>query len=340
VLKSDRHLRAGPMAVLRLTAAQPGDVFLFWEALHHGSGVAVAIAALIGRFQLAMLESFSASRFWDDARRHGATHIHYLGSVLPMLLKQPVRADDRQHGVRIAWGGGCPSHIWQEFADRFGVTMREGYGLSELITFVTANLDGTPGSIGKPLSYYEVTLLDDDGAAVRTGEKGEIAVHACDPRLGFLGYFKNPQADAAARRGDLFLTGDLAHADADGHLFYAGRKKDMLRRRGINISAWDVESVFAEHEAIAEVALVGVPSDLGEDELKLFVRLRDGVRVEPLELIRWSSQRLPYFQIPRYIEFIDAFPKTPTQRIQKKELSRDVVGVWDVSLTDFRVAKN
>lgn len=340
VLKSDRHLRAGPMAVLRLTEAGPGDVFLFWEALHHGSGVAVAIAALIGRFQLAMLERFSASRFWDDARTHKATHIHYLGSVLPMLLKQPARADDRQHGVRIAWGGGCPALIWEEFAERFGVTMREGYGLSELITFVTANVNGTPGSIGKPLSYYDVTLLDDDGAPVEAGDKGEIAVRARDARLGFLGYFDNAAADAAARRGDLFLTGDLAHADAEGNLFYAGRKKDMLRRRGINISAWDVESVFAEHEAIAEVALVGVPSDLGEDELKLFVRVRDGVRIEPLELIRWSSERLPYFQIPRYVEFIGAIPKTPTQRIQKKELSRNVVGVWDVSLTDFRVAKS
>ncbi|MGJ7533865.1 MULTISPECIES: AMP-binding protein [unclassified Variovorax] len=340
VLKTDRHLRAGPMAVLRLTEAGPGDVFLFWEALHHGSGVAVAIAALIGRFQLAMLERFSASRFWDDARRHRATHIHYLGSVLPMLMKQPARADDRQHGVRFAWGGGCPAHIWTEFADRFGVTMREGYGLSELITFVTANVDGTPGSIGKPLSYYEISLLDDDGAPVAAGEKGEVAVRAWDARLGFLGYFRNPEADATARRGDLFMTGDLAHADANGNLYYAGRKKDMLRRRGINISAWDVERVFAEHEAIAEVALVGVPSDLGEDELKLFVRLRDGVRIEPLELIRWSSQRLPYFQVPRYIEFIDAFPKTPTQRIQKKELSRQVAGVWDAATTDFRAAKH
>ncbi|MDP9902835.1 AMP-binding protein [Variovorax ginsengisoli] len=339
VLKTDRHLRAGPLAVLRLTEARPGDVFLFWEALHHGSGVAVAIAALIGRFQLAMLERFSASRFWDDARQHKATHIHYLGSVLPMLLKQPESTQDRQHGVRIAWGGGCPSHIWQEFSERFGVTMREGYGLSELITFVTANVDGTPGSIGKPLSYYDIALLDDNGAPVAAGDKGEVAVRAHDARLGFLGYFRNPQAEADARRGELFMTGDLAHADAQGNLFYAGRKKDMLRRRGINIAAWDVESVFAEHEAIAEVALVGVPSDLGEDELKLFVRVREGVQIEPLELIRWSSSRLPYFQIPRYIEFIESFPKTPTQRIQKKELSRQVAGVWDVADTDFRPAK-
>jgi crotonobetaine/carnitine-CoA ligase len=340
VLKSDRHLRAGPMAILRLTEAGPGDVFLFWEALHHGSGVAVAIAALMGGFQLVMLERFSASGFWDDVRRHRATHIHYLGSVLPMLLKQPERPNDREHGVRIAWGGGCPADVWHAFAERFGVSMREGYGLSELITFVTANIDGTPGSIGKPLSYYEISLLADDGSPVEPGAKGEIAIRALDSRLGFLGYFRNPQADAAARRGELFLSGDLAHRDANGNLFYAGRKKDMLRRRGINIAAWDVESVFAQHDAVAEVALVGVPSELGEDELKLFVRLREGARVTPLDLIRWCSGKLPYFQIPRYVEFIDAFPKTPTQRIQKKELSRSVAGVWDADAAGFRAVKH
>lgn len=340
VLKSDRHLRAGPMAILRLTEAGSGDVFLFWEALHHGSGVAVAIAALMGGFQLAMLERFSASRFWDDVRRHQATHIHYLGSVLPMLLKQPERPDDRQHGVRIAWGGGCPADVWHAFAERFGVSMREGYGLSELITFVTANIDGPPGSIGRPLSYYEISLLADDGSPVAPGDKGEVAIRALDPGLGFLGYFRNPQADAAARRGELFLSGDLAHRDANGNLFYAGRKKDMLRRRGINIAAWDVESVFAQHEAVAEVALVGVPSELGEDELKLFVRLREGASITPLDLVRWCSGRLPYFQVPRYVEFIDAFPKTPTQRIQKQELSRSVAGVWDADAAGFRAAKH
>jgi len=340
VLKSDRQLRAGPMAILRLTEAGPGDVFLFWEALHHGSGVAVAIAALMGGFQLAMLERFSASRFWDNVRRHRATHIHYLGSVLPMLLKQPERPDDCEHRVRIAWGGGCPADVWHAFAERFGVSMREGYGLSELITFVTANIDGPPGSIGKPLSYYEISLLADDGSPAGPGDKGEIAIRALEPGLGFLGYFRNPQADAAARRGDLFLTGDLAHRDASGNLFYAGRKKDMLRRRGINIAAWDVESVIAQHDAVAEVALVGVPSELGEDELKLFVRVREGASLTPADLIRWCSGKLAYFQVPRYIEFIDAFPKTPTQRIQKKELSRSVAGIWDAEAAGFRAARH
>ena len=114
----------------------------------------------------------------------------------------------------------------------------------------------------------------------------------------------------------------------------------MLRRRGINIAAWDVESVIAQHDAVAEVALVGVPSELGEDELKLFVRVREGASLTPADLIGWCSGKLAYFQVPRYVEFIDAFPKTPTQRIQRKELSRSVAGIWDAEAAGFRAARH
>jgi len=339
VLKSDRTLRAGPMAILRLTEAKAGDVFLLWESLHHGAGVAVVISALIQGTVLAMLERFSASRFWEDARRYEATHIHYLGTVVPMLLKQPPSAADREHGVRIAWGGGCPPDLWDEFAERFGVELREGYGLSEMITFVTVNPHGPKGSVGKPLEYFDVDLLDEQGLSVPDGEIGEIVVRSRVAGLHFLGYFRNPEAESSSRRGEWFCTGDLAKRDPDGFYYYAGRKKEMLRRRGINISPWEVERVFAEHPYIEETALVGVPSDIGEDELKLFIRLQPGARVDPLDLIKWSESRLPYFQVPSYIEFIDEFPKTATQRIQKKELSRDVSGVWSLAESGYKISK-
>ena len=339
VHKSDRHLRAGAQAILQLTGAGPGDTFLFWESLHHGSGVAVAIAALLGVFKLAMVERFSASQFWREARECGATHVHYLGGVVAMLMKQPPGDDDRRHAVRIAWGGGCPAHLAAAFAERFGVQVREGYGLTELLTFVTLNPDGPPGSIGKPLSHYDIALCDESGDPVPDGSAGEIVVRSRVPGLQFLGYFRSPEADAACRRGDWFLTGDLATRDASGWLYYGGRRKEMLRRRGINISAWEVEQVFAAHPDIEEVALVGVPGELGDDELKLFVRLREGRTADPLALVRWAEPQLAYFQVPRYLAFIDEFPKTPTQRIQKKELSRGTDGVWDLDTSGHRLSR-
>jgi len=337
VLKSDRTLRAGPLGIKRLTGMKAGDVFLLWEPLHHGAGVAVVIAAALEPITLAMVDRFSASKFWDQARRYGVTHVHYLGGVVQMLLKQPPRADDRAHKVRIAWGGGCPVEAINALEQRFGVTVREGYGLSEMITFVTVNVDRRHGSIGKPLSCFDVRLADDTGAEVATGEVGEILVRARVPGLHFLGYFRNAEATRAAMREEWCCTGDLARRDVQGYLYFAGRKKDVVRRRGVNISAWEVERVVVDHQAVEECALVGVPSELGDEDLKLFVRLPPDRRLDPLELIKWCEPRLPYFQIPRYVAFIDEFPKTPTQRIKKAELSRSVADCWDLEASGYAV---
>lgn len=333
VLKSDRTLRAGPRGILRLTEAGSGDTFLFWEAMHHGAGVAVLIAAILERITLAMVPRFSASRFWTDARTLGATRVHYLGSVMPMVLKQPPAPEDRAHKVRIAWGGGCPPEIWPAIEERFGVEIREGYGLSELITFTTLNLDGPVGSIGRALGYYEAAVFAEDGTLASPGEVGELAFRALAPGLGFLGYFRNEQATAEAMRGEWFLTGDLARRDAEGWLYFAGRGKDSVRRRGVNISAWEVERVLLDHPAIEECALIGVPSELGEDEIKVFLRLAPGAALNPAELITWCRPRMPAFQLPRYIAFASDFPRTPTQRIRKSELSREVAGCWDRDAT-------
>jgi crotonobetaine/carnitine-CoA ligase len=333
VLKSDRTLRAGPVATRMLTDREPGDVLLFWEALHHGAGVAVVIGAVLERITLAMVSRFSASRFWDDARRYRATHIHYLGTVLQMLLKQPPRDDDREHAVRVAWGGGCPLEVWQQFRARFGVSMREGYGLSELITFVLINRDGPAGSIGKPLPWYQVRLEDGDGNEVAPGQTGELVIASDDDRLGFLGYFDNASATAEAvsvRDGRRwFRTGDLARKDQEGWFYFAGRAKDSVRRRGINISAWEVERVVNEHPDVEECALVGVAGEIGEDELLIYIRAAAGRAIDPAALVAWCEPRLPYFQVPRYVAFVDDFPRTPTQRIRKSELAREVANAWD-----------
>ncbi len=329
VLKSDRTLRAGALGILRLNKAKAGDSFVLWESLHHGAGVAVVLAALHARITLVIVEKFSASRLWRQLKANNAKHLHYLGSVLAMLYKQAPSGEDKAHGVQIAWGGGCPPSIWRGFEERFGVKIHEGYGLSELTTLVTANLAGREGSIGEPLDYFEVQLTNEDGTEVSIGEIGEITVQPKDPRLGFLGYFENLTATQQSLRNGWFLTGDLAWADSDGYLYYAGRKKDSVRRRGINISAWEVEHVVAEHPAIEECAMVGVPSELGENELKIFLRLKPSSQLTPGEFIAWCEKVLPPFQVPRYVEYVEDFPRTPTQRIKKGELSLSVAGCWD-----------
>ena len=339
VLKTDRSLRAGPMGTLALTGASSGDVFLLWEPLHHGAGVAVLIAALMEPITLAMVDKFSASQFWEQVRRFEVTHIHYLGGVLPLLLKQPANPRDRDHKVRMAWGGGCPLDVWRAFEERFGVSLYEGYGLSEMTTFVTINPEGRLGSCGRPLPFYEVRLLDDEGVEVGVGERGEIVVRPLEPGLAFKGYFRMEEAGAALVKDGWFSTGDLARKDEDGFLFYSGRKKDSVRRRGVNISAWEVERIVLTHDDIEECALIGVPSEMGDDDLKLFIRATPGREPAPLDLIRWCESRMPYFQIPRYIEPIDEFPKTPTQRIKKSDLSRSVSGSFDLEASGYKIGR-
>ncbi|MCC7045474.1 MAG: AMP-binding protein [Alphaproteobacteria bacterium] len=336
-LRTDKLLRAGPVAYRPLADMRPGDVFLNWEPIYHAGGFAILIAALMVRVTLDMIDRFSASQYWDQIRAVGATQIHFIGGILPILLKQPARREDRAHKVRVAWGGGCPVDFWRAFEQRYGVPIHEGYGISEIANFVTINTDGRLGSVGRPLPYYDVMLCDDAGDNVPAGEVGEILIRGKEEGLAFAGYFRDPGATAHAMQDGWFKTGDLGRYDADGYLYFIGRKKDSMRRRGVNISAWEVERVIGEHEAVLESALIGVPSGLGDDDLKLFVRLRPGKALDPLDLVKWCEPRMPYFQIPRYIAFIAEFPKTPSERIRKGELPRMVDDCFDLDKSGYRV---
>ena len=295
--------------------------------------MAVVIGAVLERITLAMVARFSASRFWDEARHYRVTHIHYLGGVLPMLLEQPPRADDRDHGVRVAWGGGCPPEIWTAFEARFGVEMREGYGLSELVTFVLVNPDGPEGSIGKPLPWYDIGIADADGtrsprakrarsSCTRTTSAWASSATSAMPR-------RPPQRGASVDGRRWFQTGDLGRRDADGWFYYAGRSKDSVRRRGINISAWEVERVINEHADVEESALVGVPGELGDDELLLYVRPAGGRTIDPRAgaLVRAAAAALPDPALRRVRRRLSRARRRSASA--RASLSRDVTAAWD-----------
>ena len=319
------YLMAGDVAG-QLADVRPGDTLLTWEPLYHIGGSQVIVTSLQRGVPMALVERFSASTFWERARRHRATQMHYLGGVLGLLLKQPPRSDDRDHAVRIAWGGGAPAHLWEPFERRFGVRIREAYGMTEAASFTTVNLEGRVGSIGRAVPHFEVKLVE-----------GQILVREREPGLLMKGYFKDPERTAEALRDGWLHTGDFGAADADGFLYFAGRRRDRLRRRGENVSAWDIEQVFARHADVEACAAIGVSSDVGDEDIKVFVKPVDGKRLDPLDLIRWCESHLAYFQIPRYIELVDAFPLTPTERIRKDQLSTSVAACFDLERSGYRV---
>lgn len=320
VLMTDRMVMASALGSIWLSDMQPGCVLHFWDPIYHVFGAEVLVLALMVPVTLVMIPRFSASNFWKEVRDGGVTHIHFVGGVLQLLLKQPPGELDVTHGARIAWGGGCPRDVWKEFEERFAIRIREGYGMTETSSFSTINPEERFGSIGRPVDYFEMEVVDAQDRVCAPGVAGEIRVRGREPHVLTAGYFNNPEATAAAIRGGWLYTGDLAHTDEDGFLYYHGRKKDSLRRRGENISAWEVERVVNAHPDVAESALIGVKSDLGDDDLKIFVRRLEGSTLSAAELIAWCAPQMPKFQLPRYVAFVEDFRKTPTQRIQKQFL--------------------
>jgi crotonobetaine/carnitine-CoA ligase len=329
VLVSHRMLRLSGEAVALVSAAQAGDVMIMWEPFYHIGGAQMIVLPLIRDVKLAMVEQFSASRFWRQVRDHGASHIHFLGGILQILLKQPPSELDRRHGARIAWGGGCPREIWRAFEERFGVQIRECYGMTECSSITTLNDDGTLGAVGKPTPWFSVALLDAAGAPVPTGERGEIVVRTSLPGAITRGYLSNPEATARALRGDAFHTGDLGSFDADGNMYFHGRMTDNVRVRGENVSAMEVEQVAAKHPAVEDCAMIGVAAEIGEQEIKLFVKPRAGATLSAGDLSDWLAERLAPYQNPRYIVMVDEFERTASQRIMKHKLAALPATAWE-----------
>jgi crotonobetaine/carnitine-CoA ligase len=329
VLVSHRMLRIAGEAVAVVSAAGAGDVMFMWEPLFHIGGAQMIVLPLIADVTLALVERFSASRFWEMAKSAAATHVHYLGGVMQMLFKQPPGLLDKAHGVRIAWGGGCRPDIRAPVAERFGVAIRECYGMTEASSITTANLDGSPGSVGKPMPWFTVELLNANGLAIAQGERGEIVVRTSLPGAITAGYYRDPQATKRALRDGALYTGDIGKFDGDGNLMFRGRKSDSARVRGENVSAFQVESVAAQHPAVADSAMIAVASEIGEQNIKLFVQAKAGATLNAAELSQWLAERLAPYQNPRYIVLIDDFQRTASHRIMKHKLTSKAGEVFD-----------
>ncbi|WP_270936761.1 AMP-binding protein [Falsiroseomonas oryzae] len=326
---SHRMLRLAGEGVILVADARDGDVMFMWEPLYHIGGAQMVVAPLLRRLHLHMVSRFSASRFWDEVIAAGATHIHYLGGILQILLKQPPGPQERAHQVRAAWGGGAPAEIWPEVRARFGLGLRECYGMTECSSFTTVNDRSVVGSVGRPMPWFEVAVLDEGGRPVPTGTRGEIVVRAHDALALTRGYRDNPEATARTLRGGALHTGDLGSLDTEGNLFFHGRMGDGARVRGENVGAWEVEAVAARHPEVADCAMIGVPGDSGEQEIKLFVQVRPGAALTASELSAWLAPRLARFQQPRFIAVVHGFERTPSQRIMKHRLPPGREDCWD-----------
>jgi len=274
------------------------------------------VPAIINGGRIAFAPRFSASRFWDDVRRYEADVAHGIFSMVPILMKQPPRSDDGDQPARRFYF----AKVDPAFEARFNCRIVEVYGATEtgVVTMTPPGGERRIDSCGKPNdATFDVMLADENDAPVPIGEVGEILVRPKQPFAMLTAYYNNPEATVDAFRNLWFHTGDNARADADGYLYFVDRKKDAIRRRGENISSSEVEAVLNRHPAVLECAVIAAPSELGEDEVKAVVVLRDGALATAEDLWAFSEEHMPRFWVPRFIELRVEMPKTPSQKIQK-----------------------
>lgn len=327
---------------------KPEDrVFTCLPFFHANAQGYSTLGALTAGASLIVVEWFSASKFWDQIRHYKATVFNYIGAMLTILSKQPESEKDRDHHVRAAYGSPALDKKFQDYLEqRFGITFVTGYGLTECGLCLIQPLYGhrKEKSIGLPKQIpgfgfvNEIKIVDENDREVSKGMTGEIVIK--NPAV-MKGYYKDPELTNKVIRDGWLHTGDQAWMDEDGYFYFADRKKDVIRRRGENVSSMEVENVINAHPKVLESAVIGVPSELYDDEIKAYIIPKRNESIDPLEIVKWCKERLAYFKIPRFIEFRTEFPKTPTHRIQKyklKEEKKDLTrNCFDLEKTDFKL---
>ena len=325
--------------LLQTSGVQPGETMYTSLPLFHGNALLVSmLGSMLLDARFALGERFSASRFFNECRKYDAVEFNTLGGMISILLKQPPRPDDKDHPVRVVLDAGCPPGAWEEFERRFSVRIIEWFGMVDA-PGILMNDVGKVGAMGKPVADLEFRVVDEDDNPLPPGEMGELVFR--HPQGQLTHYHKLPEATEKAYAGGWFHSGDLAVMDEDGFFYYKGRKKESLRRRGENISAWEIESVVNQHPDVLESAVYAVPSELGEDEVKVEVALKPGVSLAPEELLDFCQGKMAHYAVPRYVEFVEALPKTATQRNQYATLRQRGITeqTWDREAAGYRVAR-
>jgi len=322
---TNAHSVAKAIEVIRLCEVTEDDCIYAPVPLFHSFALQRGVVTgVVAGCRCALRERFSASGYWDDVRRLGAT-VGFCVFTIPQILKKAApAASDRDHPLRCLYN----ARYDPEFEERFGIKLLEGYGLTEagVAIYGRPGEHTPPGSCGRVSEDWEVRLVDDRDRDVPAGEPGEIVIRPRYPGLIMPGYLNKPEATVAAWRNLWFHTGDLATVDANGFYMFQDRKKDAIRRRGENVSSWEVEQVLREHDAVAEAAAVPYPSPLGEDDVRVVVTLNPGTRLTAEELLAFCVERLPEFMVPRYVEFRGELPRTPTGRVEKYRLREEGLG--------------
>ncbi len=322
---SHRYVLAQAALLSRATQMSRDDVlFCPYPVFHWDATIGTVAPALRVGATAVITERFSVSRFWEDVRRFGVTVFDFMGATLTFLYKQDPHRDDADNPARLGWGVPMPA-FQSDFEARFGVTLLEGYGSTEggVMVFQEPGSASPPGSCGRCVPEYRLRIVDDAGSSLPPGGVGEIVVRPAaseDRHVMMTQYYGMPKVNREAFRDGWFHSGDLGRLDDEGNLYFEGRKKDAIRRRGENISAFEIEQVVEAHPAVLEAAAYGVPSEYTEEDVAVAVALRAGHHLGAADLRDYCRGRMARYMVPAHVRFLAALPKTPTEKVAKQVL--------------------
>jgi crotonobetaine/carnitine-CoA ligase len=316
----------------------PHDIAYVFLPLFHGNALlGSTMGSLMAGASIALTYRFSVSKFWEHIRNSGATVFNGVGAVTNFLWKQAPSPSDLDHQVRRCHLAPVPGFA-KGFEERFGMTIMSAFGLTDYClgaAYNTKSRRDKLGSCGLPRAGIDLRVVDENDFDMAPGEPGEIVMRNNNPWGASLGYYKQPEATSASRRNLWFHTGDRGSIDADGYVWYTDRIKDAIRRRGENISAFEVEEVIRTYPAVSDVAVYPVHAETSEDEVAVTITLKPGEseNFSYESLIKYCSHNLAYFMVPRYVQVAKEMPMTLSQKVEKYKLRReaesDLSALWD-----------
>ena len=313
------------------------DRYLNALPMFHTAGTGITYSMLRAGGSVALSGGFSASRFWDDVRRFEATITIAIHGMVTFMLDQPVKPDDADNPLKTVYMGPLSRH--KEFAERFGVRIYTAYGMTEVPVPITSALDPDDErscGVNAAPDQYELRLVDDHDVEVAPNTPGELVARHVHPWTINSGYKGMPAATAEAWRNGWFHTGDQFTRDEDGNFYFLDRIKDVIRRRGENISSFEVETEVMSHPLVKEAAAVAVQNpdiaeSAGDEEVKVVVVLEEGATLDPVELTEYLANRMPAYWVPRFIEYLPELPRTESHKLKKADMREAGIteGTWD-----------
>lgn len=332
VLCPHGQLYAWGINAANMLGINPGDVLCTTLPFFHVNALSSIVQALVADATMVLEPRFSVSGFWQTMARHSTTVGYVLGAMVPMLLAREPSEEERSHTMRVALGPGVPPALARVFEDRTGVRLLEGYGSTET-NFVIAALPNTQceGTMGLVQPGFDARVVDEHDAELPAGVPGELVLRAHEPFAFSAGYFNRAEQTVQAWRNLWFHTGDRVVRDEAGRFIFLDRMKDAIRRRGENISSFEVEQVLLSHPALANAAVFPVRSELAEDEVMTALVVKPGATLDRAELVQFCAARMPYFAVPRYIDIVDDLPRTENGKVRKVVLRERGISdqTWD-----------